>query len=117
MADDQAPDRPNARNSDHDVSQPHDKYFYAAGLLRAHLPADVASTLNWSSLTHLPGRFVSDDWRGREADLLFSVERPSFRRSGARVRAPGASVHARPLDAAAVAELLHAGVDEMAAGA
>ena len=47
----------------------------AAGLLRSYLPQELVSTLRWSTLTHLPGRYVSDDWRGREADLLFSVER------------------------------------------
>ncbi len=83
MADDQAPDRPESAAAETPVSHPHDKYFYgvfsdtrnAAGLLRPHLPQEVARTLRWSTLTHVPGRFVSDDWRGREADLLFSVER------------------------------------------
>ena len=64
------------------VSQAHDKYFrgvfsntrYAASLLRPYLPKPVVDLLQWASLTHLPGRFVSDDWHGREADLLFSVE-------------------------------------------
>ena len=82
MADDQAQDRPSAEPQT-PVNNPHDKYFFdvfsdagnAAGLLRPHLPQAVANSLRWSTLTHLPGRFVSDDWRGREADLLFSVER------------------------------------------
>ena len=77
MADDQAQDRPSAEPQT-PVNNPHDKYFFdvfsdagnAAGLLRPHLPQAVARTLRWSTLTHLPGRFVSDDWRGREADLL-----------------------------------------------
>ncbi len=82
MRDDQGRDRPSAE-PEAPVSNPHDKYFYdvfsdagnAAGLLRPHLPQAVAGSVRWSTLTHLPGRFVSDDWRGREADLLFSVER------------------------------------------
>ena len=65
------------------VSQPHDKYFYrvfsneqdAASLLRTCVPAPLADTLKWSTLTHQSGRFVADDWRGKEADLLFSVQR------------------------------------------
>ena len=83
MADDHASDRPQSEGPEPPVSQRHDKYFYsvfsdpedAAGLLRSYLPQELARTLRWPSLTRLPGRFVSDDWRGREADLLFSVER------------------------------------------
>ena len=83
MADDQKPDRPESAAAETPVSHPHDKYFYsvfsdtrnAAGLLSPYLPQEIARTLRWSTLTHVPGRFVSDDWRGREADLLFSVER------------------------------------------
>ncbi len=66
-----------------DPSRPHDKYFRsvfsnpanATSLLRAHVPGSLARTLKWSTLTLLPGRFVSPDWRDSEADLLFSVER------------------------------------------
>ena len=66
-----------------DPSRPHDKYFRsvfsnptnAASLLRAYVPERLARTLKWSTLTLLPGRFVSPDWRDSEADLLFSVER------------------------------------------
>ena len=31
--------------------------------------------MRWPTLTVLPGRFVRDDWRANEADLVFSVER------------------------------------------
>ena len=83
MAEDHASDQPPSADPSPPVSQRHDKYFYsvfsdpenAAGLLRSCLPQELARTLQWSSLTLRPGRFVSDDWRGREADLLFSVER------------------------------------------
>ena len=65
------------------ISQPHDKYFQrvfsnernAASLLSTCVPPPLADTLKWSTLTVLPGRFVQDDWRGSESDLLFSVER------------------------------------------
>ena len=83
MADDHAADQPQSPDPQPPVSQRHDKYFYrvfsdlenAAGLLRSYLPQELARTLRWSTLTHRPSRFVGDDWRGREADLLFSVER------------------------------------------
>ena len=85
MAEDQKPDRSESESAatEPPVSHPHDKYFYsvfsdtrnAADLLRPYLPQEVARALRWSTLTHVPGRFVSDDWRSREADLLFSVER------------------------------------------
>ena len=66
-----------------DPSRPHDKYFRsvfsnpanAASLLRAYVPEALARTLKWSTLTLLPGRFVSPDWRDSETDLLSSVER------------------------------------------
>ena len=82
MADDNASNQPPSADPP-PVSQRHDKYFYrvfsdpenAAGLLRSYLPQELARTLRWSTLTHRPSRFVSDDWRSREADLLFSVER------------------------------------------
>ena len=47
----------------------------AASLMRACVPAPLARVLRGSTLTLLPGRFVSPDWRDSEADLLFSVER------------------------------------------
>ena len=82
MADDHAADQPQSPEPP-PVSQRHDKYFYrvfsdpenAAGLLRSCLPQELARTLRWSTLTHRPSRLVGDDWRAREADLLFSVER------------------------------------------
>ena len=66
-----------------DLSRPHDKYFRsvfsneadAAGLLRAYVPAAVARPLRWSTLTWIPGRFVSSGWHDSESDLLFSIER------------------------------------------
>ena len=66
-----------------EVSRPHDKYFRkvfsdtedAASLLRSCVPPALGRTLRWATLTHLPGRFVSDAWHDSEADLLFSVER------------------------------------------
>ena len=68
-------------------SRPHDKYFRsvfsnsqdAASLIRAYVPEPLARSLRWSTLTLLPGRFVSPDWRDSEADLLFSVEREACR--------------------------------------
>ena len=92
MADEQVPDEPPSAQPPSEAAPPeeedeitriHDKYFYrvfsdtsnAAGLLRPYLPPAVAGSLRWATLTHWPGRFVSDDWRGREADLVFSAER------------------------------------------
>ena len=65
-----------------DASGPQDKYFRsvfsnpadAASLLRAYVPEVVARAWKWSTLTLLPGRFVSPNWRDSDADLLFSVE-------------------------------------------
>ena len=70
------------------VSQPHDKYFQrvfsneqdAASLLRTCVPRPLADTLKWSTLTLLRGRFVADDWRRNETDLLYSVEREGTER-------------------------------------
>ena len=68
MAEDQKPDRSESESAaaEPPVSHPHDKYFYsvfsdtrnAADLLRPYLPQEVARTLRWSSLTHVPGCFV-----------------------------------------------------------
>ena len=74
--------RRRARYRSVDLSRPHDKYFRrvfsnradAASLLRAYVPEAVARTLQWATLTLLPGRFVSSDWHDSESDLLFSVE-------------------------------------------
>jgi predicted transposase YdaD len=49
----------------------------AASLLRAYVPEALGRTLKWSTLTLLPGRFVSPDWHDSQADLLFSVEQDS----------------------------------------
>ena len=83
MADERAPEQPPGEQAETAVSQPHDKYFHrvfsnerdAASLLRTCLPQPLAETLKWPTLTLLPGRFVAEDWRGNEADLLFTVER------------------------------------------
>ena len=80
---DQRAEQPDTGEPEEAVSQPHDKYFYrvfsnerdAASLLRTCVPQPLADTLRWPTLTVLPGRFVRDDWRGNEADLVFSVER------------------------------------------
>ena len=85
MADERAAEQPDDGASEPTISQPHDKYFHrvfsneqdAASLLRSCVPGPLAGTLNWSTLTHQSGRFVADDWRGNETDLLFSVERVS----------------------------------------
>ena len=81
MADATPTDEPGKDPSDQEISQPHDKYFRsvfshlpdAASLLRAVVPQPLADSLQWSTLALLPGRFVSRDWRAREADLLFSI--------------------------------------------
>ena len=83
MADERAAEQPDGGASETAVSQPHDKYFYrvfsneqdAASLLRTCVPRSLADTLKWSTLTRQSGRFVADDWRGKEADLVFTVER------------------------------------------
>ena len=83
MADERAAKQPDGGEPEHAVSQPHDKYFQrvfsneqdAASLLRTCVPRPLADTLNWSTLTLLRGRFVADDWRRNETDMLYSVER------------------------------------------
>ena len=83
MADQRAAEQPDGGASETAVSQPHDKYFQrvfsneqdAASLLRTCVPRSLADTLKWSTLTLLRGRFVADDWRRNETDLLYSVER------------------------------------------
>ena len=75
-------EQPDHGTPERTASHPHDKYFRsvfsnpedAASLLRAYVPQSLGRTLKWATLTMLPGRFVSADWRGSEADLLFSVE-------------------------------------------
>ena len=80
MADERAAEQADGGTA---VSQPHDKYFQrvfsseqdAASLLRTWVPRPLADTLKWSTLTLLRGRFVDDDWRRNETDMLYSVER------------------------------------------
>ena len=82
MADAPSTEEPGQDAPDPEINQPHDKYFRsvfshlpdAASLLRAVVPQPLADSLQWSTLALHPARFVSRDWRGREADLLFSVE-------------------------------------------
>ena len=83
MADQRAAEQADGDAADTALSQPHDKYFQrvfsneqdAASLLRACVPRALANKLKWPTLSLLRGRFVADDWRGNETDLLFSVER------------------------------------------
>jgi predicted transposase/invertase (TIGR01784 family) len=83
MADERAAEQPDGVAAERAVSQPHDKYFQrvfrneqdAASLLRTCVPRPLADTLKWSTLTVQRGRFVADDWRGNETDMLYSVER------------------------------------------
>ena len=83
MADERAAEQPDGGASETAVSQPHDKYFQrvfsneqdAASLLRTCVPGALADTLKWSTLSLLRGRFVDDDWRRNETDMLYSVER------------------------------------------
>ena len=107
------------------VSQPHDKYFQhvfsneqdAASLLRTCVPNALADTLKWSTLSLLRGRFVDDDWRRNETDMLYSVERGGYRAGGAGVRTAGASVDAGPVAAVAATRLLRTGLAAVAAAA
>ena len=83
MADERAAEQPDTDEPGQAISQPHDKYFQrvfsneqdAASLLRTCVPRPLADTLKWSTLALLRGRFVADDWRRNETDLLYSVER------------------------------------------
>ena len=83
MADERAAEQADGGTAAPAVSQPHDKYFQrvfsnekdAASLLRTCVPRPLADTLTWSTLSLLRGRFVDDDWRRNETDMLYSVER------------------------------------------
>ena len=83
MADQRAAEQADGDAAETALSQPHDKYFQrvfsneqdAASLLRTCVPRALADKLKWPTLNLLRGRFVADDWRGNETDLLFSVER------------------------------------------
>ena len=65
------------------IPQIHDRLFRnvfgdrreAAALLRPHLPAPLADTLNWSTVTLLNRSYIDDDARASELDLLFAIER------------------------------------------
>jgi hypothetical protein len=64
-----------------DIHQPHDKLFAigfgdpinAAGLLRAQLPAELVSQIDWSTLKSESGSFVDPELRKTQSDLLFSA--------------------------------------------
>ena len=83
MAGERAAEQADGGTAETAVSQPHDKYFQrvfsneqdAASLLRTCVPRRLADTLKWSTLSLLRGRFVDDDWRRNETDMLYSVER------------------------------------------
>ena len=78
MADERAAEQPDAGEREKAVSQPHDTYFQrvfaneqdAASLLRTCVPRPLSETLKWSTLSLVRGRFVADDWRRHETDLL-----------------------------------------------
>jgi predicted transposase/invertase (TIGR01784 family) len=63
------------------MSQDHDALFrhtfshpeHAASLLRSILAADLAAAIDWDRLELLPGTFVDEDLRTRQADLLFAA--------------------------------------------
>jgi predicted transposase/invertase (TIGR01784 family) len=46
---------------------------HAIALFQGHLPIDVSSKIDWSSLSVLPGSFVKSSLQQVHADLLFSV--------------------------------------------
>ena len=83
MADERAAEQEDGGASEAAISQPHDKYFQrvfaneqdAASLLRTCVPRPLADTLKWSTLSLLRGRFVDDEWRRNETDMLYSVQR------------------------------------------
>src|SRR5690606_8930501 len=64
------------------MASPHDALFkyvfsqpeHAASELRAVFPPALAARLDWASLTLQPSSFVDERLKGRQADLLFSVE-------------------------------------------
>jgi len=63
------------------MATPHDALFkevfrkpeHARGALQAAMPAEIASAVDWSSLTRCPGSFVDPVLRERHTDLLFEV--------------------------------------------
>lgn len=64
------------------TTNPHDALFkavfaqpeHARGELQEVLPAPVAGALDWTTLTHVPGSFVTPELAERHTDLLFSVQ-------------------------------------------
>ena len=65
-----------------DFPQPHDSLFRtvfgepaeAGGLLRAHLPPEVAAGLDWATLTVHESDFFPPELRATESDLLYSIK-------------------------------------------
>jgi predicted transposase/invertase (TIGR01784 family) len=63
------------------TSRPHDALFkaafehpdHAAGLLRSVLPESIAQAIEWDTLTHQPGSFITPDLGDTHTDLLFSA--------------------------------------------
>ena len=101
-----------------DLYQPHDRLFRkvfsepaeAAGLLRAYVPSWLVETLDWSSLTLMPGSYVDDDLRASESDLLFTVEhRPDAAEPGGARRSLRLYVLLRTVRAGGVVRDRHAG--------
>ena len=64
------------------LAQPHDAFFksvfsdpvHTAGLLRGHLPAEIAALIDWDSLVLVPSSFVKRSLRQAHADLLFRAQ-------------------------------------------
>ncbi len=63
------------------IASRHDKLFgttfsvpaNAAAFLRAQLPAEVSTAIDWARLKMLPGTFVDSQFRRSQTDLLFSA--------------------------------------------
>ncbi len=74
-------DLTNVTRGDFDTNTPHDALFKrtfasperAAALLRAKLPEDLASQIDWTTLRPVPGSFVNPRLASLYTDLLFSV--------------------------------------------
>ena len=69
------------------IPQIHDRLFRtvfrdrreAAALLRPHLPAALAESLDWSTLTLADRSYIDEDARESELDLLFTITRAENR--------------------------------------
>ena len=69
------------------IPQIHDRLFRtvfrdrreAAALLRPHLPAALAESLDWSTLTLADRSYIDEDARESELDLLFTITRAEDR--------------------------------------